>query len=151
MRAKAKTTNRFERKAFLLGVVLLVGLGTLGLVGLAQADQMGPNPTVQMVDNPDVSCKSPMPSAEETGQFGETITVSADDPIDFVVVKTAPNATVTFDSSSGQITSSANILGYVVFTCPASTTTTDTTTTDTTTTDTTTTDTTTTDTTTTDT
>jgi hypothetical protein len=142
MRAKAKIANRFERRAFLLGVVLLVGLGTLGFVGLAQAQQIGPNPTVQMVDNPDVSCESPMPSAEETGQFGETITVSADDPIDFVVVKTAPNATVTFDSSSGQITSSGNILAYVVFTCltaPPDTTTPDTTTTDTTTTDTTTT------------
>ena len=118
MRAKAKIANKFERRAFLVGVVLLVGLGTLGFVGLAQAQQIGPNPTVQMVDNPDVSCESPMPSAEETGQFGETITVSADDPIDFVVVKTAPNATVTFDSSSGQITSSGNILAYVVFTCP---------------------------------
>jgi hypothetical protein len=132
MRAKVKTANRFERRAFLLGVVLLVGLGTLGFVGLAQADQIGPNPTVQMVDNPDVSCESPMPSVEETGQFGETITVSAEDPIDFVVVKTAPNATVTFDSSSGQITSSGNILAYVVFTCPT-TAPTDTTTTTTTT------------------
>src|SRR5215216_3134487 len=102
MRAKAKIANRFERRAFLLGVVLLVGLGTLGFVGLAQADQIGPNPTVQMVDNPDVSCESPVPSVEETGQFGRTITVSAEDPIDFVVVKTAPGGTVTFDTDTGQ-------------------------------------------------
>jgi len=76
-----------------------------------------------------------MPSAEETGQFGHSITISAEDPIDFVVVKSAPGGTVdsTFDLSglSGQITSSGNILGYVVFTCPASSTT-DTTTTSTT-------------------
>src|SRR5215213_4295219 len=99
MRTKVKTVNRFERRAFLLGVVLLVGLGTLGFVGFAQAAQIGPNPTVQIVDNPDVSCDSSVPSAEETGQLGETITVSAEDPIDFVVVKSAPGATVdsTFD------------------------------------------------------
>jgi hypothetical protein len=118
MHKKVKTVNKFERRAFLLGVMLLVGLGTLGFVGLAQADQIGPNPTVQIVDNPNVSCESPVPSVEETGQFGQTITVSAEDPIDFVVVKTAPGGTVTFDSNSGQITSSGNILAYVVFTCP---------------------------------
>jgi len=70
MHKHVKTGNKFERRAFLLGVLLLVGLGTLGFVGLARADQIGPNPTVQIVDNPDVSCESPVPSAEETGQFG---------------------------------------------------------------------------------
>ena len=95
MRNKLKAVTKFERRAFLLGVVLLVGLATLGLTGLASADQIGPNPTVQLVDNPNVSCESPVPSAIDAGQLGDTLTVSTEDPIDFVLVKSAPNAEVT--------------------------------------------------------
>jgi hypothetical protein len=127
MRKKLQAVTKFERRAFLLGVLLLVGLATLGLTGLASADQVIPNPTVLTVDNPNVSCESPVPSASETGQLGQTITVSAEDPIDFVVVKSTPDAEVVsaqFDTTQGQITLSDNITGYVVFTCPATTTTT---------------------------
>jgi hypothetical protein len=131
MRNKLQAVTRFERRAFLLGVVLLVGLATLGLTGLAGAAQIGPNPTVQLVDNPDVSCERPVPSAIDAGQLGETITVSTEDPIDFVLVKTAPNAEVVnaqFDAITtsqfqGQITLSENITSYVLWTCPATTTT----------------------------
>ena len=124
MRRKLQAVTRFERRAFLLGVVLLVGLATLGLTGLAGADQIGPNPTVQLVDNPNVSCESPVPSAADAGQLGDTITVSADEPIDFVLVKSAPNAEVMdvqFNASQteGQITLTENITSYVVWTCPA--------------------------------
>jgi hypothetical protein len=124
MRKKLQAVTKFERRAFLLGVVLLVGLATIGLTGLASADQIGPNPTVQLVDNPNVSCESPVPSVPIVGQLGETITVSAEDPIDFVLVKSAPNAEVVsaqFDttSTSGEITLSGNITSYVVWTCPA--------------------------------
>ena len=127
MRNKLQAVTRFERRAFLLGVVLLVGLATLGLTGLAGAAQIGPNPTVQLVDNPSVSCESPVPSVPVVGQLGETITVSTEDPIDFVLVKSAPNAEVVstqFDttSTSGQITLSNNITSYIVWTCPATTT-----------------------------
>ncbi|HEV8653760.1 MAG TPA: hypothetical protein VG276_31270 [Actinomycetes bacterium] len=52
MRKKVNPVNRFEQRAFLLGVLLLVGLATLGFVGLAHADQIGPMTTVQIVDNP---------------------------------------------------------------------------------------------------
>jgi hypothetical protein len=126
MRNKLKAVTKFERRAFLLGVVLLVGLATLGLTGLAGAAQIGPNPTVQLVDNPTVSCESPVPSVPVVGQLGETITVSAEDPIDFVLVKTAPGAevvTAQFDttSTSGQITLTKNITSYVVWTCPTTT------------------------------
>jgi hypothetical protein len=124
MRNKLKAVTKFERRAFLLGVVLLVGLATLGLTGLASADQIGPNPTVQLVDNPSVSCESPVPSVPVVGQLGETITVSTEDPIDFVLVKSAPNAEVTADFVAGQITSTNNITSYVVWTCPATITTT---------------------------
>jgi hypothetical protein len=128
MRRKLQAVTKFERRAFLLGVVLLVGLATLGLTGLAGADQVGPNPTVLLVDNPDVSCETPVPSASDAGQLGDTVTVSAEDPIDFVLVKSAPNAEVVsaeFDttSTSGQITLTENITSYVVWTCPATTTT----------------------------
>jgi hypothetical protein len=122
MRNKLKAVTKFERRAFLLGVVLLVGLATLGLTGLASADQIGPNPTVQLVDNPSVSCESPVPSVPVVGQLGETITVSTEDPIDFVLVKSAPNAEVTADFVAGQITSTNNITSYVVWTCPTTTT-----------------------------
>src|SRR6266536_2532611 len=37
MLKKLKAVNKLERKRFLLGVVLLVGLATLGFVGLARA------------------------------------------------------------------------------------------------------------------
>jgi hypothetical protein len=124
MRNKLQAVTKFERRAFLLGVVLLVGLATLGLTGLASAAQIGPNPTVQLVDNPSVSCESPVPSVPVVGQLGETITVSAEDPIDFVLVKSAPNAEVTADFVAGQITLTENITSYVVWTCPATITTT---------------------------
>jgi hypothetical protein len=121
---KLQAVTKFERRAFLLGVVLLVGLATLGLTGLAGAAQIGPNPTVQLVDNLAVSCESPVPSVPVVGQLGETITVSAEDPIDFVLVKSAPNAeVVTADFVAGQITLTENITSYVVWTCPATTTT----------------------------
>jgi hypothetical protein len=124
MRNKLQAVTKFERRAFLLGVVLLVGLATLGLTGLAGAAQIGPNPTVQLVDNLAVSCESPVPSVPVVGQLGETITVSAEDPIDFVLVKSAPDAEVVsaqFDttSTSGEVTLSEDITSYVVWTCPA--------------------------------
>jgi hypothetical protein len=120
MRNKLQAVTKFERRAFLLGVVLLVGLATFGLTGLAGAAQIGPNPTVQLVDNPEVSCESPVPSAADAGQLGETITVSTEDPIDFVLVKSTPNAeVVTADFVAGEITLTENITSYVVWTCPA--------------------------------
>jgi hypothetical protein len=126
MRKKLQAVTKFERRAFLLGVVLLVGLATLGLTGLAGADQIGPNPTVLVVDNPNVSCQWPVPSSSDAGQLGQTITVSAEGPIDFVLVKSVPNAEVVsaeFVSTEsgtfqGQITLSENITNYVVWTCP---------------------------------
>jgi hypothetical protein len=126
MRRKLQAVTKFERRAFLLGVVLLVGLATLGFTGLAGADQVGPNPTVLVVDNPNVSCQWPVPSSSDAGQLGQTITVSAEDPIDFVLVKSVPNAEVVsaeFVSTEsgtfqGQITLSENITNYVVWTCP---------------------------------
>jgi hypothetical protein len=123
MRRKLQAVSKFERRAFLLGVVLLVGLATLGFTGLAGADQIGPNPTVLIVDNPTVSCQWPLPSSSDAGQLGQTLTVSAEDPIDFVLVKSTPGAeVVTANFDTGQITLSEDITSYVVFTCPATTT-----------------------------
>jgi hypothetical protein len=133
MLKKLKAVNKLERKVFLLGVVLLVGLATLGFMGLAHADQVGPLRIVQIVDNPNVSCESPVPGANDLGQQGQTITVSAEDPIDFVIVKSNPGAEVVsaqFDTFEGQITLSENITGYVVWTCPPTTTTSPTSTTE---------------------
>jgi hypothetical protein len=124
MRRKLQAVTKFEGRAFLLGVVLLVGLATLGFTGLAGADQVGPNPTVLVVDNPNVSCHWPVPSSSDAGQLGQTITVSAGDPIDFVLGKSIPDAEVVsaqFDTGQGQITLSENITNYVVWTCPTTT------------------------------
>jgi hypothetical protein len=133
MLKKLKAVNKLERKALLLGVVLLVGLATLGFAGLARADQPAPLRLVLLVDNPNVSCESPVPGSLEVGQQGQTITVSAEDPIDFVTVKSSPDAEVVsaqFDTFQGQITLSDNITGYVVWTCPPTTTTSPTSTTE---------------------
>jgi hypothetical protein len=133
MLKKLKAVNKLERKALLLGVVLLVGLATLGFAGLARADQVGPLRLVLLVDNPNVSCESPVPGSLEVGQQGQTITVSAEDPIDFVTVKSSPDAEVVsaqFDTFQGQITLSDNITGYVVWTCRPTTTTSPTSTTE---------------------
>jgi len=67
-----------------------------------------------------------VPSAADAGQLGDTLTVSTEDPIDFVLVKSAPGAEVVsaqFDttSTSGQITLTKNITSYVVWTCPTTT------------------------------
>jgi hypothetical protein len=133
MRKKLKAVSKRERKAVLLGVVVLVGLATLGFVGLAHADQPAPLRMVLLVDNPNVSCESPVPGPNDVGQLGETITVSAEDPIDFVTVKSSPGAEVVsaqFDTFQGQITLSKNITAYVVWTCPPPTTTSPTSTTE---------------------
>jgi hypothetical protein len=127
MRTKLQAITKFERRVFLLVVLLLVGLATFYFTGLASAQQLGPNPTVLVVDNPEVSCQWPLPSASDAGQLGQTITVSAEDPIDFVLVKSTPGAEVVsarFDTSPAQITLSEDVTSYVVFTCPAATTTT---------------------------
>jgi hypothetical protein len=126
MRGKHQAVSKFQRRAFLLVVVLLVGLATFYFTGLAHAQQLGPNPTVLVVDNPEVSCQWPVPSASDAGQLGQTITVSAEDPIDFVLVKSTPGAEVVsaqFDTAPAQITLSEDVTSYVVFTCPATTTT----------------------------
>jgi hypothetical protein len=133
MLKRLKAVNKLEQKAFLLGVVLLVGLATFGFMGLARADQAGPIRIVLIVDNPNVSCESPVPGARDEGQLGQTITVSAENPIDFVIVKSNPDAEVVsaqFDTFEGQITLSKNITGDVVWTCPPTTTTSPTSTTE---------------------
>jgi hypothetical protein len=121
MRKKLKALSKPE-KAFLLGAVLLVALVTLSYTGLALADQ---DPAkVLTVDNPNVSCESPVAGPKVEGELGRTIIVSADDPIDFVKVKSGVGAAVVsaqFDTNQGQITLSKDVSSYVVWTCPPST------------------------------
>jgi hypothetical protein len=123
MRKKLKALSKPE-KAFLLGAVLLVALVTLSYTGLALADQ---DPAkVLTVDNPNVSCESPVAGPKVEGELGRTIIVSADDPIDFVKVKSGVGAVVVssqFDTNQGQITLSKDVSSYVVWTCPPTTTT----------------------------
>jgi hypothetical protein len=120
---KLKALSKVE-KAFLLGAVLLVALVTLSYTGLALADQ---DPSkVLTVDNPNVSCESPVAGPKVEGELGQTIIVSAEDPIDFVKVKSGVGAVVVsaqFDTNQGQITLSKDVSSYVVWTCPPTTTT----------------------------
>jgi hypothetical protein len=125
MRAKLKVLSSLGGKAFLLGAVLLVGLVALASTGLALADQGNPG-KVLTVDNPNVSCESPVQGPKVEGELGRTIIVSAEDPIDFVTVKSGSGAVVVsaqFDTNSGEITLSKDVSGYVVWTCPPTTTT----------------------------
>jgi hypothetical protein len=126
MLRQLKAINKLNQKAFLLAVVILAGLATLSFTGLALADQ--PDPAkVLTVDNPNVSCESPVAGPKVEGGLGRTIVVSAQDPIDFVTVKSGGGAVVVsaqFDTNQGQITLSKDVSGYVVWTCPAPTTTT---------------------------
>ena len=81
---------------------------------------------VLTVDNPNVSCASPVAGPKVEGNLGTTISFSAAAPIDFVTVKSGQGAVVvsaTFDTTSGQITLSKDVSNYVVWTCPPATTT----------------------------
>ena len=123
MRKKLKVLSKLDEKAFLLGAVLLVGLVTLSYTGLALADQGNPS-KVLTVDNPNVSCESPVAGPKVEGELGRTIIVSAEDPIDFVTVKSGVDAVVVsaqFDTNQGQITLSKDVSSYVVWTCPPTT------------------------------
>jgi hypothetical protein len=123
MRKKLKVLSKLGEKAFLLGAVLLMGLVTLSYTGLALADQGNPA-KVLTVDDPNVSCESPVHGPKVEGDLGPTIIVSAEDPIDFVTVKSGVDAVVVsaqFDTNQGQITLSKDISSYVVWTCPPTT------------------------------
>jgi hypothetical protein len=123
MLKRLRIVKRLDEKAFMLGAVLLVGLATLSFTGLALADQGNPA-KVLTVDNPNVSCESPVAGAKVEAELGRTITVSAQDPIDFVTVKSGVGAAVVsaqFDTNQGQITLSKDISSYVVWTCPPTT------------------------------
>jgi hypothetical protein len=108
-----------------LGAMILVLLATLSFTGLARADGADRS-KVLTVDSPNVSCASPVPGPKVEGELGGTISVSTQDPIDFVTVKSGVGAVVVsaqFDTHHGQITLSKDISGYVVWTCPPTTTT----------------------------
>jgi hypothetical protein len=123
MRNKLKVFSKLDEKALLLGAVLLVGLVTLSYTGLALADQGNPS-KVLTVDNPNVSCESPVRGPKVEGELGRTTFISAADPIDFVTVKSGVDAVVVsaqFDTNQGQITLSKDVSSYVVWICPPTT------------------------------
>jgi hypothetical protein len=125
MRKKLKVPGKLSGKALLLGAALLVALATLSYTGLALADQGNPS-KVLTVDNPNVSCESAVAGPTVEGELGPTIVVSAENPIDFVTVKSGVGAVVVsaqFDTNQGQITLSKDVSSYVVWTCPPTTTT----------------------------
>src|SRR5512133_3240583 len=109
-------------RIFVIAVVVLAGLS---ISGLALANQGDPD-KVLTVDNPNVSCASPVAGPKVEGGLGTTISFSAGAPIDFVTVKSGEGAVVvsaTFDTTSGTITLSKDVSNYVVWTCPPATTT----------------------------
>ncbi len=123
MLKKLKAINKISRKTLVLGAMLLIGLVTLSYTGLALADQGNPAKVLR-VDNPNVSCASPVQGPTVEGELGRTIIVSEPDPIDFVTVKSGVGAVVVsaeFDTRQGQITLSKDVSNYVVWTCPPTT------------------------------
>jgi hypothetical protein len=77
---------------------------------------------VLTVDNQQVSCAAPIAAPKvEGGGLGRTISVSADQPIDKVTVKSGKDAALvsaSFDGTSGTITLTKDVSNYVVWTCP---------------------------------
>lgn len=121
----AKHVRLGSPKAARLLVIAVVVLAGLSVSGLALANQGDPD-KVLTVDNPNVSCASPVAGPKVEGNLGTTITFSAGAPIDFVTVKSGKGAVVvsaTFDTTSGTITLSKDVSNYVVWTCPPATTT----------------------------
>jgi hypothetical protein len=121
----AKHVRLGNPKAARLLVIAVVVLAGLSVSGLALANQGDPD-KVLTVDNPNVSCASPVAGPKVEGNLGTTITFSAGAPIDFVTVKSGKGAVVvlaTFDTTSGTITLSKDVSNYVVWTCPPATTT----------------------------
>src|SRR5918992_1479018 len=121
----AKHVRLGSLKRARLLVVAVVVLTGLSVSGLALANQGDPD-KVLTVDNPNVSCASPVAGPKVEGGLGATISFSAAAPIDFVTVKSGKGAVVvsaTFDTTSGTITLSKDVSNYVVWTCPPATTT----------------------------
>ena len=121
----AKHVRLGSLKRARLLVVAVVVLTGLSVSGLALANQ-GDSDKVLTVDNPNVSCASPVEGSKVEGGLGTTISFSAAAPIDFVTVKSGQGAVVvsaTFDTTSGTITLSKDVSNYVVWTCPPATTT----------------------------
>ena len=120
----AKHVRLGSPKAARLLVIAVVVLAGLSVSGLALANQGDPD-KVLTVDNPNVSCASPVAGPKVEGNLGTTISFSAGAPIDFVTVKSGKGAVVvsaTFDTTSGTITLSKDVSSYVVWTCATTTT-----------------------------
>src|SRR5215218_1162245 len=120
----AKHVRLGSPKAARIFVIAVVVLAGLSVSGLALANQGDPD-KVLTVDNPNVSCASPVAGPTVEGNLGTTISFSAGAPIDFVTVKSGEGAVVvsaTFDTTSGTITLSKDVSNYVVWTCPPATT-----------------------------
>jgi hypothetical protein len=105
--------------------VVLGALVTLAVVVApavaGDAPNQGDPDKVIRVDNPNVWCEHPVPGNKHEGDFGQTIHVSAGNPIDFVTVKSGQGAYVvykTFDKYWGKIKLSKDVSNYVVWTCP---------------------------------
>ena len=98
-------------------VAFVLAAGTVA----AWAPNQGDPSKVLKVDNPHVSCQSPVPGKKVEGNFGRYIEVYANAPIDFVTVKSGQGASVVYASfqyKSGKIKLSKDVSNYVVWTCP---------------------------------
>jgi hypothetical protein len=105
-----------------LSVGLLLALAMI--VGPASANVQAPNQgdpdKVITVNNQNVQCQNPQPQQKREGDFGRTINVRANHPIDFVTVKSGQGAFVvskSFDTFQGQITLSKDVSNFVVWVC----------------------------------
>jgi hypothetical protein len=108
-------------KARVGGIIAGALFAVAAVAGPAAATpNQGDADKVLTVDNPNVSCADPTPLPKVEGGFGHVINVSADDPIDFVTVKSGQGAylvSAEFDTTSGTITLSKDVSNYVIWTC----------------------------------
>jgi hypothetical protein len=88
---------------------------------LASGENQGNDSKVLTVDNPAVSCESPVAADKVEGDLGPTVEFTTDDPVDFVTVKSGNGAEVvssSFGATGGSVTLSKDVSNYVVWTCP---------------------------------
>jgi hypothetical protein len=107
-----------------VGAIVAGGLLAFSMLAspmAAHAVNQGDEDKVITVDNPNVNCQYPTAEQKvESNNLGKTINISANDPIDFVTIKSGNGASVvsaTFNTTSATITLSKDVSNYVVWTC----------------------------------
>ncbi len=106
--------------AVLVGMVFALAVIAGPAAATVEPPNQGDSDKVITVNNQNVQCQNPQPQQKVEGNFGRTINVRANFPIDFVTVKSGNGAFVVsaqFDTRTGTITLNKGVSNYVVWVC----------------------------------